>query len=265
MKKRLDVLLTELGLAPSREKAKALIMSGEVYVNGQKAEKAGEEFEETASVEVAASLRYVSRGGLKLEKTMQKYGISLENKVCADIGASTGGFTDCMLQSGASRVYAVDVGYGQLAWKLRQDERVVCLERTNARYLTEEQIPDKLNFFSMDVSFISVRLILPAVTALLAEGGEGAILIKPQFEAGKGKVGKNGVVREKETHIEVVARITDFLAELGYGIRGLDYSPIKGPKGNIEFLAYVKFNADSVDYDVAAVVDAAHRELKEEA
>ena len=265
MKKRLDVLLTELGLAPSREKAKALIMSGEVYVNGQKAEKAGEEFEETASVEVAASLRYVSRGGLKLEKTMQKYGISLENKVCADIGASTGGFTDCMLQSGASRVYAVDVGYGQLAWKLRQDERVVCLERTNARYLTEEQIPDKLNFFSMDVSFISVRLILPAVTALLAEGGEGAILIKPQFEAGKGKVGKNGVVREKETHIEVVARITDFLTELGYGIRGLDYSPIKGPKGNIEFLAYVKFNADSVDYDVAAVVDAAHRELKEEA
>ncbi|MBQ9959556.1 MAG: TlyA family RNA methyltransferase [Oscillospiraceae bacterium] len=265
MKKRLDVLLTERGIAPSREKAKALIMSGDIYVNGQKAEKAGEEFDESCEIEAAASLRYVSRGGLKLEKTMQKYNISLADKVCADIGASTGGFTDCMLQSGAARVYAVDVGYGQLAWKLRQDERVVCLERTNARYLTEEQIPDRLNFFSMDVSFISVRLILPAVTALLAEGGEGAILIKPQFEAGRGKVGKNGVVRERATHVEVVKLITDFLLELGYGIIGLDYSPIKGPKGNIEFLAYVKYGAESLPYDVDAVVDAAHKQLKEEA
>ena len=264
MKKRLDVLLTELGLAPSREKAKALIMSGEVYVNGQKAEKAGEEFEETASVEVAASLRYVSRGGLKLEKTMQKYGISLENKVCADIGASTGGFTDCMLQSGASRVYAVDVGYGQLAWKLRQDERVVCLERTNARYLSHEQIPEKLDFASIDVSFISLTKVLEPVKELMKEGGQIVCLIKPQFEAGREKVGKKGVVREPETHLEVIEKVIEFARSLGFSVLNLEYSPIKGPEGNIEYLLFLQKDGlagCSEDIDPAQIVKLSHSTL----
>ena len=256
----------EKGYAQSREKARTMIMAGLVYVDNQKSDKPGTTVSEDAAIEVrGATLKYVSRGGLKLEKAMENFPIDLTGQVCMDIGASTGGFTDCMLQNGASKVYAVDVGYGQLAWSLRTDERVVNMERTNARYLTREQVPDEIYLSSVDVSFISLKIILPAIRPLLMDNGSIVCLIKPQFEAGKGKVGKNGVVREKETHIEVVARITDFLAELGYGIRGLDYSPIKGPKGNIEFLAYIKFNADSVDYDVAAVVDAAHRELKEEA
>ncbi len=261
MKKRLDVLLVEKGLSESREKAKALIMAGNVYVNGQKCEKAGTSIDETAEIRIAEELRYVSRGGLKLEKTIKKYGLSLDGCICADIGASTGGFTDCMLQHGASKVYAVDVGYGQLAWSLRNDPRVVCLERTNARYLSEETIPDALDFFSMDVSFISVKLILPAVFALLRDGGEGVILIKPQFEAGKSKVGKNGVIRDRAVHLEVVSDVIHSLIDMGFGILALDFSPIKGPKGNIEFLAYVKKGSDSNNFDIQTVVDSAHSSL----
>ncbi len=261
MKKRLDVLLVEKGLSESREKAKALIMAGNVYVNGQKCEKAGTSIDETAEIRIAEELRYVSRGGLKLEKTIKKYGLSLDGCICADIGASTGGFTDCMLQHGASKVYAVDVGYGQLAWSLRNDPRVVCLERTNARYLSEETIPDALDFFSMDVSFISVKLILPAVFALLRDGGEGVILIKPQFEAGKSKVGKNGVIRDRAVHLEVVSDVIHSLIDMGFGILALDFSPIKGPKGNIEFLAYVKKGSDSNNFDIQTVVESAHSSL----
>ena len=263
MKQRLDILLVEKGLAESREKAKALIMSGVVYVNEQKEDKAGTEFDTESVIRVAEQLKYVSRGGLKLEKAMKTYGITLENKICADIGASTGGFTDCMLQCGAEKVYSVDVGHGQLAWSLQTNPKVVVLDRTNARYLDEKLIPDKIDFYSMDVAFISVRLTIPPITALLSEGGEAVILIKPQFEAGREKVGKNGVVRDKEVHKEVVRGITDFLKETGYGIRGLEYSPIKGPKGNIEYLAYVKLGAESIDYDVDAIVEESHEVLKE--
>lgn len=256
------MLLVERGLAESREKAKAFIMEGDVYVDGQKALKAGDEFGEECDITVAGGLRYVSRGGLKLEKAMERDGISLEGKVCADIGASTGGFTDCMLQNGASRVYAVDVGYGQLAWKLRQDPRVVCLERTNARYLTEKEIPDSLDFFSMDVSFISVKLILPAVYDLLSDGGEGVVLIKPQFEAGRDAVSRGrGVIRDTAVHDQVLADVTSFMEQLGFGILDLTYSPIKGPKGNIEFLAYVKKGAGSAEYDTRKTVRAAHEDL----
>ena len=261
MKKRLDILLVEKGLAESREKAKALIMAGSVYVDGQKSEKAGNEVDEYADIHISDDLKYVSRGGYKLEKTIEKYSLNLEGCVCADIGASTGGFTDCMLQNNASKVYAVDVGYGQLAWTLRNDPRVICLERTNARYLTAEQIPDPLDFFSMDVSFISVKLIIPAVSVLLRDGGKGAILIKPQFEAGKGKVGKNGVVRDKQIHIEVLNDVLSFLDASGFGILALDYSPIKGPKGNIEFLAFVQKGSESGEFDINEIVDRAHAEL----
>lgn len=264
MKKRIDQLLAERQLAPSREKAKALIMSGNVYVGEQKVLKAGEEYEETADIRVTGEMKYVSRGGLKLEKAMEEYGLSLTDRICADIGASTGGFTDCMLQCGASRVYAVDVGYGQLAWKLRQDPRVTVLERTNARYLTAEQIPDRLDFFSMDVSFISVKLIIPALIPLLSGSAEAVILIKPQFEAGRGKVGKNGVVRDIGVHTEVLENITGFLEENGFGIIGLTYSPIKGPKGNIEFLAYVRAGAESEEYDIEELAKEAHQKLAEE-
>ena len=261
MKKRLDVLISERGLSESREKAKALIMSGVVYVNNEKQLKAGTEFEETVEIIISDTLKYVSRGGYKLEKTINNYGLDLEGRICADIGSSTGGFTDCMLQNNASKVYAVDVGYGQLAWSLRNDPRVVCLERTNARYLTHEVIPDNLDFFSMDVSFISVKLILPAVYDLMNDHGQGVILIKPQFEAGKNKIGKNGVIRDPSVHKEVLEDITSFLEKNGFGILALDYSPIKGPKGNIEFLAYVEKNSASNSFNIDDVIGSAHLEL----
>ena len=264
MKKRLDILITERGLSESREKAKALIMSGVVYVNNEKQDKAGAEFDESVDIQISDSLKYVSRGGYKLEKTIDKYDLDLSGRICADIGASTGGFTDCMLQNNASKVYAVDVGYGQLAWSLRNDERVVCLERTNARYLNETIITDKLDFFSMDVSFISVRLILPALYPLLNDHANGVILIKPQFEAGKGKVGKNGVVRDPEIHKEVLKEITDYLIANDYAVIGLDYSPIKGPKGNIEYLAFVEKSDISNTFDINNLVAESHIELNRE-
>ena len=264
MKKRLDILITERRLSETREKAKALIMSGVVYVNNEKQDKAGAEFEDTVDIQISDSLKYVSRGGYKLEKAIDKYNLDLSGCICADIGASTGGFSDCMLQNNATKVYAVDVGYGQLAWSLRNDERVVCLERTNARYLNEMIIPEKLDFFSMDVSFISVRLILPSIYPLLNEHAKGVILIKPQFEAGKGKVGKNGVVREPATHKEVLKDITDYLINSNYAVLGLDYSPIKGPKGNIEYLAFVEKSGDSNPFDIDKLVNDSHVELNHE-
>ena len=240
-KKRLDIALFERGFTESREKAKALIMSGIVYVNDQKEIKAGRDIKPDDVIEVRGStLKYVSRGGLKLEKAMQSFPISLENKICMDIGASTGGFSDCMLQNGAVKVYAIDVGYGQLAWKLRSDERVVNLERTNFRYVTREQVPDEIDFASVDVSFISLKLILPVMHTLLKNGGHSVCLIKPQFEAGKENIGKKGVVRDKSVHEEVVANITAFAAENGFKVIGVDFSPIKGPEGNIEYLMYIE-------------------------
>lgn len=241
MKKRLDILVTEQGLAESREKAKVLIMAGQVYVDNQKADKPGDTFPEDAQVEVRGKgLQYVSRGGLKLEKAMKEFDLTLDGKICMDIGASTGGFTDCMLQNGASKVYSVDVGYGQLAWSLRTDPRVVNLERTNARYLAREQIPEEIGFFSVDVSFISLTIILPAVRPLLAEGGQAVCLIKPQFEAGREKVGKKGVVRDKAVHQEVIEKIRTFALENGFSVLGLTFSPVKGPEGNIEYLIFLK-------------------------
>lgn len=264
MKQRLDIYLCEKGLVPTREKAKAVIMAGEVYVNDQKADKAGQTVSEDDRVEVRAdSLRYVSRGGLKLEKAMQLFPISLEGAICMDIGASTGGFTDCMLQNGARKVYAVDVGYGQLAWSLRTDERVVNLERTNIRYVTEAEVPDKIDFASVDVSFISLRLVLPVAYSLLREGGEVVCLIKPQFEAGREKVGKGGVVRDKETHREVIETVTGAAREIGFSVQNLSFSPIKGPKGNIEYLLHLaKSDAESVDVPIWETVDAAHIEAQ---
>ena len=241
MKERLDVILVNQGYAPSREKAKAIIMSGNVYVNGQKEDKAGTGFDESKiQLEVrGSSLRYVSRGGLKLEKAMNQWNLKLDDKVCMDIGASTGGFTDCMLQNGASKVYSVDVGHGQLAWKLRNDERVVCMEQTNFRYMVREDIQDDLDFASVDVSFISLTKILIPARNLLRIGAEMVCLVKPQFEAGKEKVGKNGVVREPEVHEEVIAKIVDFAHLIGFSVLHLDYSPIKGPEGNIEYLLHL--------------------------
>lgn len=242
MKERLDVLLTKQGLAESREKAKALIMSGEVFVNGQREDKAGAVFEEEKAVlEVRGKvLPYVSRGGLKLEKALQQFPLSVQDKVCMDIGASTGGFTDCMLQNGAKKVYSVDVGHGQLAWKLRNDERVVCMEKTNFRYMQPEDLPQKLDFASVDVSFISLTKILLPARNLLKDGGEMVCLIKPQFEAGRDKVGKNGVVREPEIHEEVIRKIIDYADSIGFEVLHLEYSPIKGPEGNIEYLVHLK-------------------------
>ncbi len=243
MKKRLDVLLVERGYFESREKAKAVIMSGCVYVNNRKADKAGTAYDEFSAVEVRGNtMKYVSRGGYKLEKAIEVFEISLDGKCTMDIGASTGGFTDCMLQNGALKVYAIDVGYGQLAWKLRCDERVVNLERTNMRYVTDEQVKDKIDFFSADVAFISLKLILPAAKALLRENGAGVCLIKPQFEAGKEFVGKNGVVRDKAVHVRVVEEIIDFCLHNGFSVQGLDFSPIKGPQGNIEYLIYIEMS-----------------------
>lgn len=267
MKERLDVLLVKRNLAESREKAKAVIMSGIVYVDGQKEDKAGTMFEETVSVEVRGNtLPFVSRGGLKLEKAMTHFGLSLEGKICMDVGASTGGFTDCMLQHGAVKVYAVDVGHGQLAWKLRQDERVVCMEKTNIRYVTESQVPDKIQFASIDVSFISLTKVLEPVKALLEEEGQIVCLIKPQFEAGREKVGKKGVVREKSTHLEVIESVIAYAKSIGFAVLNLEYSPIKGPEGNIEYLLYLQ---TSIPGDTAreqpvnpeSVVEQAHQSL----
>ena len=240
-KLRLDTAVFEKGFAESREKAKALIMAGVVYVNNQKADKAGMTLKPDDVLEVRGNpLRYVSRGGLKLEKAVQNFALDLSGCICADIGASTGGFTDCMLQNGAAKVYAIDVGYGQLAWKLRNDPRVVNMERTNFRYVGEEQIPEKLNFASVDVSFISLRVILPVMQRLIAQNAYAVCLIKPQFEAGKEKVGKKGVVRDRAVHAEVVNNIIPAVTELGFSVEGLDFSPVKGPEGNIEYLIYIK-------------------------
>ena len=265
MKKRLDVILVERGFFESREKAKAVIMSGCVYVNNQKADKAGANFDENIAVEVRNNrMRYVSRGGYKLEKAMQVFPISLDGKVTMDIGASTGGFTDCMLQNGAKKVYAVDVGYGQLAWKLRNDERVVNLERTNMRYVTAEQVPEPVDFFSVDVAFISLQLILPAARGVCAGNAEGVCLIKPQFEAGRENVGKNGVVRDRKVHQSVVEEIVSFCLNNGFSVCGLDYSPIKGPQGNIEYLLYIQ-RCDTPENRLTAtaadVVKASHEAL----
>lgn len=238
-KERLDILLVEKGICESREKAKTNIMAGLIFVDGQRVDKAGEKVKVDADIVFKGEkLKYVSRGGLKLEKAMKTFGIDLTDKVCMDIGASTGGFTDCMLQNSASKVFAVDVGYGQFAWKLRTDERVVCMEKTNIRYVTPEDIGVALDFASIDVSFISLRTIMPAVKALLGDKGEVVALIKPQFEAGRDKVGKKGVVRDKEVHLEVIDRIINFLIENELNVLGLSYSPIKGPEGNREYLVY---------------------------
>ena len=238
---RLDVALVNGGFTESREKAKALIMSGIVYVNNQKCDKAGENIKDSDVIEVRGEKpKYVSRGGLKLEKAMTSFNISLENYICADIGASTGGFTDCMLQNGAVKVYSIDVGYGQLAWKLRTDERVINLERTNFRYVTKEQVKDALDFASVDVSFISLSHILPVMRTLMKDEATAVCLIKPQFEAGKDGVGKKGVVRDKNVHIGVIDKIINLIIENKFSLLGLDFSPIKGPEGNIEYLCYIK-------------------------
>lgn len=261
MKKRLDVLLVEQGLADSREKAKAIIMSGIVYVDNNKEDKAGTTFEETSKIEVRGNtLKYVSRGGLKLEKAMNNFGVTLDGKVCMDVGASTGGFTDCMLQNGAVKVYSVDVGHGQLAWKLRNDDRVVCMEKTNIRYVTPDDIDDVIEFASIDVSFISLTKVLPAVRELLTQDGEIVCLIKPQFEAGREKVGKKGVVRELSTHVEVVEMIVDYARANGFRTLHLSYSPIKGPEGNIEYLLHITKdeNRDNEEFDIKALVEESH-------
>lgn len=262
---RLDCAVFERGFAESREKAKAFIMAGVVYVNNEKVDKAGTMIKLTDNIEVRSNpLKYVSRGGLKLEKAMQSFSLSLNDMICADIGASTGGFTDCMLQNGAKKVYSIDVGYGQLAWKLRNDERVVNLERTNFRHVTENEIPDKLDFASIDVSFISLKLILPVLKNLLVENGRAVCLIKPQFEAGKERVGKKGVVRDKAVHIDVVKELTDFMVSIGFAVLGLDFSPIKGPEGNIEYLAYIQLSDNAVigeNISPVEVVEESHRVL----
>lgn len=238
---RLDTALVENGLCESREKAKAYIMAGQVYVNGQKSVKAGATVKTEDKLEIRGKqMPFVSRGGLKLQKAVDCFGLKLDGCVCMDIGASTGGFTDCMLQHGAKKVYSIDVGYGQLAWKLRTDERVVNLERTNFRYVTRETVPDEIDFASVDVSFISLKLIVPVMRELLKDRGEAVCLIKPQFEAGRDKIGKKGVVRELSTHIEVVTAISEFVLESGFDILNLDFSPVKGPEGNIEYLIYIK-------------------------
>ena len=265
-KERLDILLVEKGICNSRERAKTNIMAGLVFVDGQRVDKAGEKVNRDAEIIFKGEeLKYVSRGGLKLEKAMNEFNITLDNKVCMDIGASTGGFTDCMLQNGAAKVFSVDVGYGQFAWKLRVDERVVCMERTNIRYVTPEDIGEKLDFASIDVSFISLRTILPAVKNLLKDNGEVVALIKPQFEAGREKVGKKGVVRDKEVHKEVVSNIANYLIENDFNIIGMSFSPIKGPEGNREYLVYFSkdkekesdFNLDKID----DIIEESHSQL----
>lgn len=246
MKERLDVILVRQGYAASREKAKALLMAGSVFVDNQREDKAGSLFDESKiKIEVKGKpIPYVSRGGLKLERAVEQFPITLQDKVCMDIGASTGGFTDCMLQNGAGKVYAIDVGHGQLDWKLRNDERVVCMEKTNFRYVTDEDIREPIDFASVDVSFISLTKILIPARKLLRAGGEMVCLIKPQFEAGRDKVGKKGVVRDQKVHVEVVQRIVDYADMIGFSVKGLTYSPIKGPEGNIEYLMWLKKRAE---------------------
>ncbi len=265
-KKRVDVLMVEQGLAESRQKAQALIMAGQVYFGERRCDKAGLTLEEDAALEVRGqTMPYVSRGGLKLEKAMAVFPITLTGKIAADIGASTGGFTDCMLKNGAAKVYAVDVGYGQLAWSIRNDPRVVCLERTNARYLTTEQIPEKLDFASIDVSFISLGLILPALRPLLKEEAEVAALVKPQFEAGREKVGKKGVVRDAAVHLEVLEQFLRHGERADFSVKGLDFSPIRGPEGNIEYLGYLRAGAgERFDGDLKELVRQSHETLKGE-
>ncbi len=273
-RERLDVLLVKRNLAPSREKAKAMIMAGSVFVDGQREDKAGTFFDGEAAIEVRGStLKYVSRGGLKLEKAVERFGLDLRGLICMDIGASTGGFTDCMLQNGALKVYAVDVGYGQFAWKLRQDRRVVCMEKTNIRYVKPSDIGEPLDFASADVSFISLTKVLGPVSDLLRDGAQMVCLIKPQFEAGREKVGKKGVVRDPEVHLEVLERIVSYVREIGFSVLHLDYSPIKGPEGNIEYLIHIKKdfspaerknhigNRQEAQIDAGAVVEAAHADL----
>lgn len=268
MKIRLDQYLCQNGLVQSRERAKALIMSGIVFVNNQKADKAGEMIAEDATVEVRGhDIGYVSRGGLKLEKAMKVFPMTPNGKVCMDIGASTGGFTDCMLQNGATKVYAVDVGYGQLAWSLRSDERVVNMERTNIRHVTPDMLADQIEFFSVDVSFISLKHIFPVADAICVPGANGVCLVKPQFEAGREKVGKKGVVRESSTHIEVIRNAIGFALQNHFSVRGLDYSPIKGPEGNIEFLIHVVHDGEQQapgEEAIQSIVNAAHQSLNGE-
>jgi len=263
IKKRLDVLLTEQGYADSRAKAQAVIMSGLVYVDGQKADKPGTSYEESVSIEVRGAVcPYVSRGGLKLEKALRDFEIRPEGYVCSDSGASTGGFTDCLLQQGAKKVFAIDVGYGQLDWKIRSDPRVVVMERTNIRYVTPEQLGEPLDLSVVDVSFISLKIVLPAIRALLKPEGQVVCLIKPQFEAGKEKVGKKGVVRDKATHREVLDHFVTLAGELGFRILGLTYSPVKGPEGNIEFLAHLSLaQVPEIAVDTGKIVEDAHKAL----
>lgn len=267
MKKRLDILVTERGLADSREKAKAIIMAGSVFVNGEREDKAGTAVDEKAIIELRGkTLKYVSRGGLKLEKAMAHFDIDLNGKVCMDVGSSTGGFTDCMLQNGAVKVFAIDVGHGQLAWKLRGDERVVCMERTNIRYVTPEDLGQQAAFSSIDVSFISLTLVLPPVKALLEDGGQVVCLIKPQFEAGREKVGKKGVVRDPKVHLEVIEKVIRHGLSIGFDVLNLEYSPIKGPEGNIEYLLHLqKTDKETgtlcMDKNAKEVVDMAHGKL----
>ena len=272
MKERLDVLLTERGFFDSREKAKAVIMAGEVFVNGQREDKAGSKFDREAEIEVKGKvLKYVSRGGLKLEKAVEVYGLNLMDKTCIDIGSSTGGFTDCMLQNGAAMVYAIDVGTNQLAWKLREDKRVVSMEKTNIRYVTEEDIPEKADFASVDVSFISLTKVLPAAVNLLKDEAYMVCLIKPQFEAGREKVGKKGVVRDLSVHKEVIELVINFAIGLNLFIKGLTFSPVKGPEGNIEYLLYMQkrnekmsvAETDKIIKDIEKVVDEAKTTLNQ--
>ena len=268
MKERLDVLLVKRGLAPSREKAKTIIMSGIVFVDNQREDKAGTFFKDDVNIEVRGkTLKYVSRGGLKLEKAMDCFGVQLDGKICMDVGASTGGFTDCMLQNGAVKVYSVDVGHGQLAWKLVQDERVICMDRTNIRYVTPEDIDDVIDFASIDVSFISLTKVLLPVKNLLTENGQIVCLIKPQFEAGRENVGKKGVVRDKKVHKDVIESVITFAMSIGFDIINLDFSPVKGPEGNIEYLLYMRKQKEPctapalASIEAAEVVAAAHRSL----
>ena len=279
MKKRLDILVYEKGFTDSREKAKAIIMSGQVYVDNQKADKCGTSYDENVKIEVRGNTqKYVSRGGLKLEKAIDNFDFDLKDKITMDIGASTGGFTDCMLQNGAKKVYSIDVGYGQLAWKLRQDERVVSMEKTNIRYVTPEDIADPIAFFSVDVAFISLKKVLEPVKALLTPDGQGVCLVKPQFEAGREKVGKKGVVRDPKVHIEVLEQIMQYVLSIGFAIRELSFSPIKGPEGNIEYLLYINNTASAPEEPVSdeafqeeyaalirETVAAAHGKLDKEA